>query len=386
MNPSSATGERTVNPNQHEHQNPATSNRTPNPEPPNAEPFELAFQLAIERHVFPAATVEVGRAEEVLWRDAFGALTYEPDASPATADTIFDLASLTKVIATAPLVMRAIEGGRLKLDDRVADVIGCWRGADREHVTIADLLEHASGLTAYLPFFRDHHGRDEFEQAICALPLEYAPRSQSIYSDLGFMLLGFIIEDVNRLPLARQFDEFIHSVAREPLRFHCAAEDARDTAPTELDLWRGRLLQGEVHDENTWALGGAAGHAGLFGTVAAVGEFARAVLRGLLGGASFASSETLQRFARKSTVPGSSRALAWDTMLTTSSCGTRMSPRAIGHTGFTGTSLWIDPARNLYVVLLTNRVHPTRDNNQIQAFRRRLHDAIVGRWAMIDGR
>ncbi len=373
-----------MNPNQH--QNPETSKPTPNPEPPNSEPFSGALQLAIERHVFPAATVEVGRADEVLWRDAFGALTYEPGAPATTTETIFDLASLTKVIATAPLVMRAIEGGRLRLDDRVEDVIGCWRGPDREHVTIADLLEHASGLTAYLPFFRDHQGRDEFEQAICALPLEYAPRSQSIYSDLGFMLLGFIVEDINRLPLARQFDEFIDGVTREPLRFHRAAEDARATAPTELDLWRGRLLQGEVHDENTWALGGAAGHAGLFGTAAAVGEFARAVLRGLLGGASFAASETLQRFARKSTVPGSSRALAWDTMLTTSSCGTRMSPRAIGHTGFTGTSLWIDPAQNLYVVLLTNRVHPTRDNNQIQAFRRRLHDAIVDRWAMTDGR
>ena len=394
---------------------------------------QRVFHLAIERHVFPAASVEVGRVDDVLWRDAFGRLTYADDAPGATIDTIFDLASLTKVIATAPLVMRAVEGGRLGLDDRVADFIACWRGADRERVTIADLLEHASGLTAYLPFFRDHEGRDEFERAICSLPLEYEPRTQSIYSDLGFMLLGFILEDVNRLPLGRQFDDFIAGVTSEPLAFHdratevarhtpapvegarhdratkvarytpapaegarhdratevarympAPAEGARHarerTAPTELDLWRGRLLQGEVHDENTWALGGAAGHAGLFGTVGAVGTFARAVLRGLLAGDSFASSETLQRFARRSTVPGSSRALAWDTMLPTSSCGTRMSPRAIGHTGFTGTSLWIDPARNLYVVLLTNRVHPTRDNNQLQEFRRRLHDEIVGRW------
>ena len=356
---------------------------------------QRVFHLAIERHVFPAASVEVGRVDDVLWRDAFGRLTYADDAPGATIDTIFDLASLTKVIATAPLVMRAVEGGRLGLDDRVADFIACWRGADRERVTIADLLEHASGLTAYLPFFRDHEGRDEFERAICSLPLEYEPRTQSIYSDLGFMLLGFILEDVNRLPLGRQFDDFIAGVTSEPLAFHdratevarympAPAEGARHarerTAPTELDLWRGRLLQGEVHDENTWALGGAAGHAGLFGTVGAVGTFARAVLRGLLAGDSIASSETLQRFARRSTVPGSSRALAWDTMLPTSSCGTRMSPRAIGHTGFTGTSLWIDPARNLYVVLLTNRVHPTRDNNQLQEFRRRLHDEIVGRW------
>lgn len=350
--------------------------------------LQRSFDLAIERHVFPAAAIEVGRADEVVWRDAFGALTYEPGAPPATVDTVFDLASLTKVIAVAPLVMRAVEGGGLRLDDRVGAFVSCWRGADREHVTIADLLEHASGLTAYLPFFRDHQGRGDFERAICALPLEYAPRTQSIYSDIGFMLLGFVLEDLERVPLAAQFDAFIADVTTGPLRFHRAfgvgrsgGEADRDrTAPTELDLWRGRLLQGDVHDENAWALGGAAGHAGLFGTVNAVGAFARAVLAGLLGGRSFASSDILQRFVQKSTVPGSSRALAWDTMLPTSSCGTRMSPRAIGHTGFTGTSLWIDPAQNLYVVLLTNRVHPTRDNNQIQPFRRRLHDEIVDRW------
>jgi CubicO group peptidase (beta-lactamase class C family) len=144
------------------------------------------------------------------------------------------------------------------------------------------------------------------------------------------------------------------------------------------------LLQGEVHDENAWALGGASGHAGLFGTAASVGSFARVILRGLpartenrsgVGGSR--TAPTLERFAGKSDVPGSSRALGWDTMLPTSSCGTRLSPRAIGHTGFTGTSLWIDPAQDLYVVLLTNRVHPARDNNGIRPVRRALHDAIV---------
>jgi CubicO group peptidase (beta-lactamase class C family) len=150
------------------------------------------------------------------------------------------------------------------------------------------------------------------------------------------------------------------------------------TAPTEVDLWRGRLLQGEVHDENTWALGGAAGHAGLFGTAAGVGAFARGVLADLIAGTGGPERPALQRFVQKSTVPGSSRALGWDTMLPTSSCGTRMSPRAIGHTGFTGTSLWIDPERDRYVVFLTNRVHPSRDNNQVQAVRRALHDAVNG--------
>jgi CubicO group peptidase (beta-lactamase class C family) len=136
-----------------------------------------------------------------------------------------------------------------------------------------------------------------------------------------------------------------------------------------------------VHDENAWALGGVAGHAGMFGTAHAVGAFAREVLNGLGGQTTFAKPETFARFARKSTVPGSSRALGWDTMLPTSSCGTRMSPRAIGHTGFTGTSLWIDPDLDLYVVFLTNRVHPARDNNAIQPVRRALHDAIVGQLA-----
>jgi CubicO group peptidase (beta-lactamase class C family) len=350
--------------------------------------LQQLFSLAIEHHVFPAAAVEVGRVDDLLWRDAFGTLAYADDSPRATNQTIFDLASLTKVISTAPLVMRAIDNGRLRLDDRVAAFIPRWRGEDRDSVTIADLLEHSSGLTAYLPFFRDHEGRAEFEAAICALPLEYAPRTRSIYSDLGFILLGFILEDVNGSPLAPQFDRFIEEVTPEALAFVDRGGGVRrdgffsgnwreGAAPTELDLWRGRLLQGEVHDENAWALGGAAGHAGLFGTAAAVGTFARAILRGLLGGDSFVSADTLRRFTQKSGVPGSSRALAWDTMLPTSSCGQRMSPRAIGHTGFTGTSLWIDPARNLYIVLLTNRVHPTRDNNQIQAFRRRLHDEIV---------
>lgn len=345
--------------------------------PPTFDPVAALITRAIASHAFPAATIEVGRANGVIWRAAFGRLTYAEDAPPTTVETIFDLASLTKVIATATLTMQAVEAGALRLEERVADRLPEWRGRDRAAVTIRDLLEHASGLTAYLPFFRDHHGRAEFERAICTLPLEYAPRTQSIYSDLGFMLLGFILEDVNKIGLAEQFERIFRLQAEDLLRFNPSREWRERTAPTELDLWRGRLLQGEVHDENTWALGGAAGHAGLFGTVGATGTFARAITRGLRGGASLVRPPSIAHFATKSTVPGSSRALAWDTMLPTSSCGTRLSPRAIGHTGFTGTSIWIDPERDLYVVFLTNRVHPSRDNNQIQAVRRQVHDAIV---------
>jgi CubicO group peptidase (beta-lactamase class C family) len=353
------------------------------PGPSFAESARL-IERAIASHAFPAAAIEVGRRESVLWRRAFGHLTYAVEAPPASDGTLFDLASLTKVIATTTLVMRAVDAGGLAPTDRVADRLPAWRGADRAHVTIADLLEHASGLTAYLPFFRDHRGRAEFERTICTLALEYAPRTRSIYSDLGFILLGFILEDVHHAPFAQQFDQIFRltqsfrlQAEGHELLFNPPRELRARCAPTELDLWRGRLLQGEVHDENTWELGGAAGHAGLFGTAASVGAFARLVLDGFNGGRALAKPETIARFAQASTVPGSSRAMGWDTMRPTSSCGARLSPRAIGHTGFTGTSLWIDPVQDLYVVFLTNRVHPTRDNNQIQAVRRALHDEIV---------
>lgn len=345
------------------------------------EPVARLIHRAVEAHAFPACVIEVGRRASVLWREAFGRLRYGADAPAATRETIFDLASLTKVIATAALTMKAIDERLLALEDRVADRLPGWRGADRDTVTLQDLLEHASGLTAYLPFFRDHAGRAEFERAICSLPLEYAPRTQSIYSDLGFILLAFILEDAYRTPFARLFGEWWAGVMagrpEDVLLFSPPRTLRERCAPTELDLWRGRLLQGEVHDENAWTLGAAAGHAGLFGDGAAVGSFARAILDGLHGGSLLGRPATMLRFVQKSTVPGSSRALGWDTMLPTSSCGTRMSSRAIGHTGFTGTSLWIDPERDLYVVLLTNRVHPTRENNQIQDVRRRVHDEVV---------
>jgi CubicO group peptidase (beta-lactamase class C family) len=338
---------------------------------------ELLRQGVADR-AFPAAAIEVGRRGGPLWSAAFGALTYEPDAAPASLDTVFDLASLTKVIATTTLSMRAVDEDRLSLDDLISEWIPEWRGRDRETVTLRDLLAHSSGLTAYLPFFRDHAGRVEFQPAIAALPLEYAPRTRSIYSDLGFILLGFVLEDADPArTLAAQFHRFATVLTSKPLTFSPPRTWRVRTAPTEMDPWRGRLLAGEVHDENAWALGGAAGHAGLFGTSGATGAFARAVLRTLAGDTVLCEPATLRRFIARTDVPGSSRALGWDTMLPTSSCGRRMSPTAIGHTGFTGTSLWIDWERDLYVVLLTNRVHPTRDNERLKQLRPRVHDAIV---------
>jgi CubicO group peptidase (beta-lactamase class C family) len=350
------------------------------------------LRQAVEAHVFPAASVEVGRRDGVVWNAAFGGFTYDPYATITTPDTIFDLASLTKVLATTTLAMRAVDDGRIALDDRVSQWLPTWRGADRAEVTIRHLLTHSSGLTAYLPFYRDFTGRAEFEHAICSLPLEYRPDSQSIYSDLGFILLGFILEKAAAraksytgaagsfdpaAALSEQFRHVASFITSEPIRFNPPRPWRARCAPTEIDEWRGRLLIGEVHDENCWALGGAAGHAGLFGTAAAVGAFARAAMHTIGGQPILANPETMRAFIAKQAVPGSSRALGWDTMLPSSSCGRLLSASAIGHTGFTGTSLWIDWERDLYVVLLTNRVHPTRANDGIKDVRVRVHEAIV---------
>jgi CubicO group peptidase (beta-lactamase class C family) len=355
------------------------------------EPFELASEILLEGildRAFPAATTEVGRSNGPIWRRAFGTLTYEADSPEVRHDTIFDLASLTKVIATTTLVMRAFDDSLLKLGDPIAAYLSEWRGADREAVTVRDFLAHASGLPAYLPFFRDHTSRVDFEPAICHTPLEYTPRSQSIYSDLGFMLLGFILEDLRRgtraagrydpaATLTAQFRRLASFITIEPLAYNPPRAWRPRTAPTEYDAWRGRTLQGEVHDENAWALGGAAGHAGLFGTAGAVGAFAQSVLRTIAGERVVTAPDTFREFIQRAGTPGSSRALGWDTMLPTSSCGSRMSSTAIGHTGFTGASLWIDWERDLYVVLLTNRVHPTRENERLRAIRPAFHDAVM---------
>ena len=240
---------------------------------------------AVARRVFPCATIEVGGRDDVFWRHACGTLSYDDAATPATLDTVFDLASLTKVLATTTLVMQLVDEGAIRLDDTVGRWLKEWRGEDRSAVTVADLLEHAGGLTAHLPFFRDHQGRGEFQHAICTLPLEYPPRSQSVYSDLGFILLAFLVADAAGragdgigIPIDDQFDQLARRLELGDLRYRPPAAWRPRTAPTEVDSWRGRLLRGEVHDENGWALGGVAGHTGLFGTAPAVGRFARALL------------------------------------------------------------------------------------------------------------
>jgi serine-type D-Ala-D-Ala carboxypeptidase len=334
------------------------------------------LQRAVVDRAFPAAAIEVGNANQTLWRQVFGRLTFDSESPPTSADTIFDLASLTKVLATTALVMRQIERGTLDLDDPIARYVPAWRD-EGSAVTIKDLLAHCSGLPAHVPFFREHTGRTAFEDAIVRTPRAYEPRTTSVYSDLGFMLLGFILESI--ATLETQFDTMrLQMGGIQDLQFNPPTLWKSRTAPTRFDPWRERLLVGEVDDDNAWALGGAAGHAGLFGAVPPVGDCARHWLQVLEGRQGVFSQETARTFiARRTEIPGSSRALGWDTMLPTSSCGTLMSPRAFGHVGFTGTSLWIDPDRSVYVVLLTNRVHPSPDNQEIARVRPVVHDAVM---------
>jgi len=340
------------------------------------------LRRGIDARVFPTAVAEVGDSAAPRWQLAIGRLTWDADAEPATVDTPFDLASLTKPIATAALALQLALDRRLPLDEPVASFFAEWRGADREHVTVRDLLEHASGLPARL-VDPPSASRREFEHDICSIKLEYEPRARSIYSDLGFILLGFLIADLADATLKEQFRRLAAAAgAPEALEYVLplnARFRAAPTMPMEDDVRRGRVLTGEVHDNYAAALGGIAGHAGLFGTGPAVGAYARTWLRAANGARDLAAPfepRLVAEFLTRSRVPGSSRALGWDTMLTTSSCGTRMSERAFGHVGFTGTSLWIDPGRDRYFVLLTNRAFGAATLDEMREVRRAFHDAL----------
>jgi len=340
---------------------------------------------AIANRTLPGAVAEVGNSSGSQWREALGVLHFDRPTAVAS-DTIFDLASLTKPISTTAIVMDLVAGGRIDLDEPLTGCFDEWHGGDREIATVRDLLEHASGLAARL-VDPPPASRREFEHEICGLRLEYTPRTKSIYSDLGFILLGFVAADRGGAPLNELFERIRNRLddadVSAVLRYGIPESAADRTAPTEPlpeDVRRGRRLVGEVHDNYAAALGGVAGHAGLFGTASGVGAFARAMLRGARGDAALPppfSPDLVTQATTRTSVPGSSRALGWDTMLPTSSCGTKLSPSAFGHVGFTGTSLWIDPPRDRYYVLLSNRVCGGGTEADIKEVRRAFHDAAV---------
>jgi CubicO group peptidase (beta-lactamase class C family) len=343
---------------------------------------EADFQLERfrQRGAFPGGVLAVVHRGALVHLHPFGRLAYGNDAPPVQAGTPYDLASLTKVVATTTMAMILVDERRLDLERPVESFLPGFRGAGKEAVTVRHLLTHSAGLPATAPLYRELRGRAAYRERIEAMELAYPPGSRSLYSDLGMILLGEVLERAAGQP----FESFVRQRVLVPLGmrhtgFRPAPALRRRIAPTEIDPWRGRLLQGEVHDENAYALGGAAPHAGLFGTAGDLARLARLLLAGgVLDGRRIVSRETVERFTRRAGIPDSDRALGWDTKSATgSSAGSLFSSHSFGHTGFTGTSIWIDPDRGLAVILLTNRVHPTRDNDLIREARPAVADAVV---------
>jgi CubicO group peptidase (beta-lactamase class C family)/beta-glucosidase-like glycosyl hydrolase len=366
---------------------PAVEMELASPSPQDAgrlEPVAALLRQAVGEGVAPGGVVAVGYRGRLVNLGAEGRLRYDDDEPRAQPDTIYDLASLTKVVATTTAAMLLYERGRLSLDAPVVNYLPELKqdpdGAAKQGILVRHLLTHSSGLPGYLRLYQEAKTRAELFERIFALPLEYPPGTQSVYSDLGIILLGEVLERVSGRPL----DQFLQENVFGPLGMRDTMfnppRHLRDRiAPTEDDQeFRHRLIRGEVHDENAWVMGGVAPHAGLFSTARDLAVFCQMLLNGgIYAHRRILRRSTIELFTSRQPVPGSTRALGWDTPSEPSSGGQYLSGRAFGHTGFTGTSIWIDPEKQLFVILLTNRVHPTRANDRIRAFRPRLHDAVV---------
>jgi CubicO group peptidase (beta-lactamase class C family) len=337
------------------------------------ERLDEIMEHAIRDSVAPGAALAVGRHGKLVHLRGYGHLHYDSLAQPATDSTIWDLASLTKVIATTTAAMILEEEGRLDIDRPVRDYLPEFDAPDKVGITVRMLLVHNGGLEAFAPLWRNYIGRLQYLEQINMRPLAAPPGTRTTYSDWDFVLLGFIVERIT----GQTLDAFLRQRVWLPLRmhdtgFHPGSADIARIAPTELDPQRGGIVRGIVHDENAWAIGGIAGHAGLFSSARDMALFANLLLG---GGTPILSPATLARWSARQG-PASSRALGWDTPSAPSSAGRYSSPRSFGHTGFTGTSIWIDPEKGIFIVLLTNRVNPTRVNQKHITLRRVVADAV----------
>lgn len=310
------------------------------------------------------------------------------DSTVPDGATLYDLASLTKVVALTTGLMLAEAEGRLQVDAPASRYLPGFRGPGKQAVTLRHLLTHASGLPAHRPLWRESTDWQEALVLVDGTELSAEPGSRTIYSDLGAIVLTQVLETVTGEPLDGWLSRRIfRPLGMRATRFVPVPANGDRIAPTELDGWRGRVLQGEVHDENAWWLGGISGHAGLFSNATDLLTFGEWLLEGLSPRqphrAAFRPPRRLATWTRRQeVVPGASRALGWDTPSEGSSAGKRLSHMSFGHTGFTGTSLWIDPSRDLVVVLLTNRVYPSRQNTLIGGLRPAVSDCAA---ALVDG-
>jgi CubicO group peptidase (beta-lactamase class C family) len=366
------------------------SDGKPEPQPAHTGPFAPAYQVladAIASHAFPGCAFGVFAGGAVVLQDALGRFTYEDGAPTVTPATVFDIASITKVLSTTALAMLLHQRGRLDLDMPLGDVLpGFVVGRDSiqraRHVTLGHLLAHNSGLPGYVELFRTASSPDALLRACLALPIEAEPGTRAEYSDMGFILLGKAIEVLRRSSLTSLFaDEVAGPLGLRASRFAPPVEERALIPPTEEDVaFRLRLIQGEVQDEHACILTGVAGHAGLFSNVADLLRFAAEILRATAGSTSDCAPlfkpETVATFAERQGPAGSSRALGWDTPSPESSAGNLFSAHSIGHLGYSGCSLWIDLDAAIAVVLLTNRTWPDRRSQLIREVRPLFHNAV----------
>lgn len=362
--------------------------------------LHAALNRAVADGIFPGAVLAVRQGGDRCWVIPTGHLSTDSPRDAVTSSTIYDLASLTKPLSTVTALALLVQRGRCRLDDRIDSVLQELEEAPVGPATIRQLLTHSSGLPGWRAFYE----RLSPDAALPASPddranagrqllrlmkqegLIYKMGERCLYSDLGFMLLGIMVERLSGSSLDRFVAEHIAQPLKAdpfcylPIGPEMEAERSSmigHIAPTEWDTWRGRLICGEVHDENAAALGGVAGHAGLFGSAEAVLAVTGVWLAGYHHKSSLLDRDIVREFsARHEGVPGSSWALGWDTPSPPSSSGQYFSSRSFGHLGFTGTSIWIDPVSELEVVLLSNRVHPTRKNDGIKSFRPVIHDLV----------
>ena len=352
--------------------------------------FASVYQVltdAITAHAFPGCTFGVLAEGQVVLQDALGRFTYEPDAPAVLPQTVFDVASITKVVATTAAAMLLYQRGQLDLDLPLGEllpgfVVGRGKGEHAYQVKLRHLLAHNSGLPGYVEFYRTATTPAALFRVCLELRLEVAPGERSEYSDPGFILLGKALEVLTRDYLAIWArKEVFEPLGLSATRFCPPPNERALIPPTEEDTtFRHRRIQGEVQDEHAWLLKGAAGHAGLFSNVPDLLRFASEVLAAAnpAGQAKPRLFEpaTIERFGQRQGPPGSSRALGWDTPSENSSSGNRFSPHSVGHLGFSGCSLWIDLDAQIAVVLLTNRTWPDRQNQLIKTVRPAFHNAV----------
>ena len=356
------------------------------------EPVLRLCKEAIANDVAPGFVVLVASGGHVQFHEAFGWRQVAPRQLPAFTDTVYDVASLTKAIVTSVLAMKEVERGALTLDEPVARRLPELEGEGKVGITLRHLLSHSAGLPAHRPYHRQVAAAASERWAISLAaarePLEYSPGTLSSYSDLGFILLGWLLERSSELrldalatrdvfaPLGLGSATFVN-LADPDARARLLAE--RSVAATQQCAERGRLGLGEVDDLNAYAMGGIAGHAGLFSDAADVSAVARALTAAWRGGDAFVNRDVVRTFWAPAGVPGSVWRLGWDgPAVGLSQAGARLPRTAVGHLGFTGCSLWIDPERETWIVLLANRVHPTvPDHDRFRAFRPALHDAAL---------